>query len=105
MISVSPGRTGILRNKKSNSARDEFAVSFTQPVAAEAWPIHYEIDDVLGRTLTSGETSDSRVSLSARAQHRRAFSSSALHPMASFKRGGLWWGDNCLNYAFCDSGD
>jgi hypothetical protein len=46
-----------------NPAHDVFTLSFTNPSAS---PIHYEIDDVLGRVLTSGETSGSQLSLSAR---------------------------------------
>ena len=45
-----------------NPASDEFTVSFTNPTAS---PIHYEIDDVLGRILASGETADAQLSLSA----------------------------------------
>jgi hypothetical protein len=45
-----------------NPATDQFTVSFTNPTTS---PIHYEIDDVLGRILTSGETSESQLSLSA----------------------------------------
>ena len=46
-----------------NPARDEFHIAFTKP---EGWPVHYEIDDVLGRTITSGETTDAQLTLSAR---------------------------------------
>ena len=46
-----------------NPATDAFTVFFQNPNAS---PIHYEVDDVLGRTLTSGETSVSQLSLSAR---------------------------------------
>ncbi len=46
-----------------NPAHDAFTVSFTNPNAS---PIHFEIDDVLGRILASGETTESQLSLSAR---------------------------------------
>ncbi|HZK75803.1 MAG TPA: hypothetical protein VFD13_02745, partial [Candidatus Kapabacteria bacterium] len=46
-----------------NPARDEFHIAFTKP---EGWPVHYEIDDVLGRMLASGETTDAQLTLSAR---------------------------------------
>jgi hypothetical protein len=47
-----------------NPAHDEFTISFTNPGGQ---PIHYEIDDILGRTITSGESVVSRLSFSARA--------------------------------------
>ncbi len=46
-----------------NPAASSFTVSFTNPTSA---PIHYEIDDVLGRILASGETSGNQLLLSAR---------------------------------------
>ncbi len=45
-----------------NPATSSFTVSFSN--AANS-PIHYEIDDVLGRILTSGETAESQLALSA----------------------------------------
>ncbi len=45
-----------------NPVTSSFTVSFTNPSTS---PIHYEIDDVLGRILASGETADAQLSLSA----------------------------------------
>jgi hypothetical protein len=45
-----------------NPATSSFTVSFSNPGIS---PIHYEIVDVLGRILASGETTESQLSLSA----------------------------------------
>ncbi len=62
LLRLLTGKTLLIDGIIPNPSSDEFTITFTKPSNT---PTHYEIDDVLGRTLTSGETSESQLSLSA----------------------------------------
>jgi hypothetical protein len=62
LIEVLQGKAIVISGIIPNPASSAFTVSFTNPNASL---IRYEIDDVLGRILTSGETSESQLLLSA----------------------------------------